>query len=133
MKTNLLAFLGVVALAILAAGCYSKVGGGYHAGVPFVKDRVVGRYERSLPDVYNAAKQVITANGTLISATELYSQTNAVQTLDGQVNQRHVGVRVEQVDSNLTQVTVQARTSGGGSDLDLAHELEKEIALKLVR
>jgi hypothetical protein len=30
-------------------------------------------------------------------------------------------------------VTVQTRTPGGGSDIDLAHELEKQIALKLVR
>ena len=38
---------------------------------------------------------------------------------------------------NFTQddegVTVQTRTSGGGSDIDLAHEIEKQIALKLVQ
>jgi hypothetical protein len=30
-------------------------------------------------------------------------------------------------------VTVQTRTPGGGSDIDLAHEIEKQIALKLVQ
>jgi hypothetical protein len=33
----------------------------------------------------------------------------------------------------VTAVIVQVRTKGGGRDLDLAHELEKQIALKLVR
>jgi hypothetical protein len=32
----------------------------------------------------------------------------------------------------LTEVTVQARSTWG-SDIDLAHEMEKEIALQLVR
>jgi hypothetical protein len=33
----------------------------------------------------------------------------------------------------VTEVIVQTRTAGGGADLDLAHELEKQIALKLVQ
>ena len=60
-------------------------------------------------------------------------ETNTVKTVEGKINQRTVWVRVEAVDPKVTAVTVQTRTSGGVSDLDLAHEVEKQIALKLVR
>jgi hypothetical protein len=35
------------------------------------------------------------------------------------------------VDPKITSIIVQARTSGGGSDIDTAHELEKQVALAL--
>jgi hypothetical protein len=40
---------------------------------------------------------------------------------------------VEPIDPKTSQVDVQARGSWGSSDVDLAHELEKEIALQLAR
>jgi len=51
------------------------------------------------------------------------------------VNNRDVYIRVEGISTSpeVTQVTVQARTHHGTSDAILAHELEKEIALALVR
>ena len=55
-----------------------------------------------------------------------------VKTVEGRINQRNVWVRVEQVDPKVTSVKVQTRTPSGGADLDLAHQVEKEIALKLV-
>jgi len=56
-----------------------------------------------------------------------------VKTCEGKVNQRSVWVRVEQIDPKISSVRVQTRTKGGGTDADLAHELEKQIALKLVK
>jgi hypothetical protein len=63
----------------------------------------------------------------------LYNSTNVVKTVEGKVNQRTVWVRIEAIDPKVTAVTVQTRTPGGGSDIDLAHEIEKQIALKLVQ
>lgn len=130
MKTKIL--LALVGAAMVAIGCVKTVSGTKTGGVPFVKDTVEGRYERSVDDVFNAAKEVITTDGVLISETILHNETNTVKTAEGKINQRNVWVRVEAVDPKVTQVSVQARTSGGGSDLDLAHQVEKEIALKLV-
>jgi hypothetical protein len=48
------------------------------------------------------------------------------------VNQRNVYVRVESMTPTLTAIAVQARHPAGASDLPLAHQLEKEIALALV-
>jgi hypothetical protein len=131
MRTTILAILfGAV---LVGAGCISTVDERKTAGVPFIKDRVEGRYERTVDQVAEAAKQVVTSNGVLVNESILYNQTNAVKTVEGKVNQRTVWVRIEYVDPKITAVTVQTRTPGGGSDIDLAHELEKQIALKLVR
>ena len=126
-------FLAVIAgAAVLAAGCVGTVNGNKTAAVPFVKDRIEGRYERSPAQIYEAAKAVIVFNGTLISESTLHG-TNNVLALKGKVNQRNVWVSVLPVDAKVSAVTVQARTSAGGTDLLLCHELEKQIALKLVR
>lgn len=118
---------------LLGAGCVSTVNERTSPGFPFVKDRVEGRYERSVDQVFNAAKQVLSTNGVLTREGVLYSQTNQVKTVEGKVNQRNVWVRIEGVEPKVTEVTVQTRTAGGAADLDLAHQIEKEIALKLVQ
>jgi len=132
MRTKI--FLTVAGAAVVAAlaGCIDTVGGGKTAGVPFIRDSMAGRYERPLEQAYQAAKDVIEFNGKLVSETILHGQTNLVKTVEGKVNQRTIWVRVESVAPNVTQVTVQGRTPGGGSDIDLVHEIEKQIALKLV-
>jgi len=101
--------------------------------VPFVKDRVEGRYERSVDQVFDASKQVVKTMGVLVREGVIYGQTNEVKTVEGKVNQRNVWIKVEGIEPKITSVIVQTRTSGGGADIDLAHELEKQIALKLVQ
>jgi hypothetical protein len=126
-------FLALLGAGLFVAGCVSTVNDRHTAGVPFIKDSVQGRYERPLDQVFEAAKDVVKFNGALVNESILHSETNTVKTVEGKINQRTVWVRVEAVDPKVTAVTVQTRTSGGGSDLDLAHEVEKQIALKLVR
>ena len=129
MRTIMVAvFIGAI---LIGAGCVSTVNDRTTAGVPFIKDRVEGRYQRPLEQVFEAAKAVVKKNGVLVNESTLYNQTNTVKTVEGKVNQRSVWVRVEAVDPKTTGVVVQTRTSAGGSDIDLAHELEKEIALEL--
>jgi hypothetical protein len=131
MKTTI--FVALLGAVLAGAGCVSTVDDRSTAGVPFGKDKVEGRYERPVDQVALAAKQVITSNGVLVNESTIYSQTNALKTVEGKVNQRTVWVRIEAIDPKVTAVTVQARTSGGAADIDLAHELEKQIALKLVQ
>ncbi len=133
MKTISAVLVG--ATLLLVVGCVSTVNERTTPGVPFVKDKVEGRYERPVEEVFTAAKDVVRSLGTLVNEATLYNPTNniAVKTVQGKVNQRSVWVRVQPVDTSVTAVTVQTRTQGGGSDLDLAHEIEKRIALKLVK
>ena len=126
-------FAIILAACVVATGCVSTVSGEKTAAVPFMKDSIEGRYERPLDQVFEAAKEVVKFNGTLVKEGILHTETNTVKTVEGKVNQRSVWVRVEAVDPKVTGVTVQTRTSGGGTDIDLAHDIEKQIALKLVR
>jgi hypothetical protein len=135
MKTKFAAV--VLGLVVLAAGCVGTVSGSKTAGVPFVNDTIEARYERPMDEVFKAAKEVISFNGTLLSEGTLHGQTNAVNSIakvaQGKVNQCKVWVRVEQADPRITAVSVQTRTSGGGADIQLAAEIDKQIALRLVR
>ena len=133
MKTKFLAVVGALAIVAVATGCYSKVSGGSRMGVPFVKDKVTGNYERPVAEVYAAAIQVINFNGAVVKESTDFGQTNVVKSIVGRVMERNVFVSVEPMDAKVTSIVVQARTSGGGTDMSLAHELEKQVALKLAR
>ena len=130
MKTN---FLAVIAgLAIVAAGCVGTASGRKTAAVPWVKDQFESRYERPAAQVFQAAKEVLALNGTLLSESTLHG-TNTVLALEGKVNQRKVWIGVQQEDAKISSIVVQARTTAGGTDLELCRDLDKQIALKLVR
>src|SRR5437867_3169192 len=128
---NFAALIGIVTVVLGLVGCIATQDGKHQAGVPFVNDSLEGRYERPPDQVYDAAKAVLLYNGTLINESRLHTSTNAVQTLEGKVNQRTVWIRIEALDPKITSVVVQARTKGGWKDINLVHELEKQIALKL--
>ena len=128
MKTKIfLAFLGV---AIITAGCVGTVSGTKTAALLPNRDEVQGRYQRSVDQVYQAAVQVVQSDGVMVTEYIPHDTTNTVRSLRGKVNQHNVWIRVAAESPQITQVTVQARTKVGG-DVDLAHQLEKEIALKL--
>ena len=118
---------------LVGAGCVSTVNERTSPGLPFVKDRVEGRYERTVDQVFDASKQVVKTMGVLVREGVIYGGTNEVKTVEGKINQRNVWIRVEGVEPKITSVIVQTRTPGGGADIDLAHEVEKQIALKLVQ
>ncbi len=117
---------------MLVVGCVSTVNGHKAGAVPFVKDRMEYRYERPAQQVYEAAKTVVRENGALLSESALHPGTNdTVLTLAGRVNQRRVWISVQQLEPQISSVVVQARTSAGGSDLDLCSYLNTQIAVRL--
>jgi hypothetical protein len=63
----------------------------------------------------------------------LFNAMNDVRVIEGKIKQDNVWIRVEGIDARLTQLTVQVRTTKGTSDMALAHELDKEVALHLSR
>ena len=121
----------VLAGALIVAGCVSTVSGTHTPAIWFGRDYVAGRYDRSVDQVYQAAISAIQTDGTLLTEFIPHDETNTVRALYGKVNDNKVWVRVEAVDPTTAQVTVQARTKMGVSDIDTAHEVEKEIALQL--
>ena len=132
MKTKY--FAALVGITMVTAGCVSTVTDTHTATmVPFGQDSVEGRYPRSLDQVYQAAVTVVNNNGVVITEYIPHDTTNTVRSLQGKVDQCNVWMRVEAIDPKTTSVVVEARTKWGNRNIDLVHELEKEIALQLAR
>jgi len=121
----------LVGALVAAVGCVDTVTGRTHGGVPWIKDQVENRYERPVSQAFEAAKEVVKADGVLNSESILHSETNEVKTVEGKINQRDVWIRVESLNPQVTSVKVQVRTQAGGSDVDLAHQVASEITAKL--
>ncbi len=133
MKMKILAGLAGLGIVILTAGCEGTVAGTHSRAISWGQDSVYGRYDRSVEQVYQASVQVVQTDGTLITEYVPHDSTNSVRSLYGKINDQNVWIRVEGIDPQVTQVTVQARSKWGAKDLDLVHEVEKEIALQLAR
>lgn len=131
MKKTL--FAALVGAVIITAGCVSTVSNTHSPAVTWSTDKINARYERPLDQVYAAAVTVIKNNGVIITEYVPHDTTNSVRALSAKVNNRNVWVRVEAVEPNLSQLTIQARSSWGVSDVGLASELVTEVALQLSR
>ncbi len=127
MKKNFLALVVATCAAVSMTGCYSTADGRLNAGVPFAKDTLESRYERPVAQIFAAAKDVLSFNGTLVS------ENTVNNTLEARVDTRRVWVRVDEVEPKVSRVIVQARGKGGGKDIDLASEIDKQIALRLAK
>jgi len=125
MRKNAFVLLGISALLILAAGCVRTVDNRREYGNPLVKDKVVRVYERPVAQCWAAANDVLAANGTIIHDDRMQS------TVTARVDTKLVRVKTEAVDPKMTRITTQVRTKLGNSDLDLAGEIDKQIALRL--
>ncbi len=131
MKTKIFAVLAGI-VVIVATGCVKTVSGTHSAAPNFWgQDSFVSKYERPADQVYQASITVVKNNGVLLTEYIPHDATNAVRSLYGKVNQKNVWIQVSPVDPTLTQIAVEVRSTMGFRDLDLTHELEKEIALQL--
>ena len=74
-------FAAWVGTVIVTAGCVSTVSGTHSPALTWSKDKVEGRYERSLDQVYQASVQVIQNNGVLITEYIPHDSTNSVRSL----------------------------------------------------
>lgn len=127
MKKNLLGVLAVAVVTGLSAGCFTAADGHKRAGIPFAKDTIESRYERPADQIFKAAKEVLKFNGTL------YAENTINASLEARIDTRTVWVRVEPVEPNISRVVVQARKKNKAADIDLASEIDKQIALRLVK
>jgi hypothetical protein len=124
-------FAALVGTVLLTGGCVSTVSDTKTPTFTFGKDQVPGRYERSLDQVYQAAFKVVSTDGVVVREYIPHDTSDNARSLQGKVSQCNVWIRVASEDAKVTSVVVQARTKWGNSNIELAHELEKEIALQL--
>lgn len=124
MKKNWFACLLIVALVPAFTACVKTLDDRSTIAMPFSKDTIEARYARSIDQVTVAAREVLAFNGTITSDDAV------TRVLQAKVNNRTVYVRLEELEPQITRVLVQVR-SGAGSDVDLAAEIDKQIALRL--
>lgn len=125
MKFKAIGLLSLLLVSATVTGCYSTPDGRNRMGVPFSKDKIESRYERPVDKLVAAAKEVLSFNGTLTG------ENTVTHFLEARIDNRTVWVKVDEVDTNLSRVVVQARRKGGSSDIELASEIDKQIALRL--
>lgn len=125
MKLRIIASLVLCLAGLVFSGCYTTVDGGKKTGMPWMKDTIEGRYERSVDELYEATLEVLSFNGTLVSENRINNSVVA------KVDTTTVYVQIEAVGPTISRVLVQCRTRFGRPDVDLASEMEKQIALQL--
>ena len=124
MKLNWFACFILGVMLTLSSGCRGTVAGTNKLAVPFMKDTIESRYNRSIDKVQTATRETLAFNGTITS------DDSVTRVIQAQVNNRRVYVRLEEVEPQVTRVLVQV-FKGAGSDIDLAAEMDKQIALRL--
>jgi hypothetical protein len=129
MKVKFFSALVALGTAFLSAGCVSTVTDTHTAGI-HIPDKVVSRYPRTVDEVYAAAIFVINNNGVIVTEFIPHDTTNQVRSVEAKVDKEEVYIRVEAVDPQVTQITIQARTAMTG-DEDKARQLDKLIYMQL--
>jgi len=123
LKSILALALSLSALNLFVSGCVSTPDNHSQIGIPW-KDSLTSRYPRSVEQVASATRVVLARNGKLLV------DNSVDNTFKAKVNERTVYVRVTKVDEKSTEVKVMVRTALG-TDINLAAELDKQIALQL--
>jgi len=116
-------FAALAGITLATAGCVGTVTDTHSPALTWSTDQISARYQRSVDQVYQAAVTVIQNNGVVLTEYIPHDTTN----------QKNVWVRVEAVDPKITQLTIQARSGWGVSDVGVASELVTEVALQLAR
>lgn len=126
MKHSFLALLAAGFLAVTGAGCYSTPQGHMKPTLmPFAKDKLEYRFEKTVDQILNAAREVLNKVGTI------NSDDVKKRVLEAKIDTRTVWVAVDPVEPNIGRMFVQVRTKGGTTDIDLASEIATQIALQL--
>ena len=117
----------LAAVVSVSSGCYSTETGRTKFGLPFAKDSIVSRYSKPVATVFAAAKEVLAFNGTLTSENLIDN------TVTAKADSKTIYVKVTEVEAGIAEVATQVRGSAGGPDVDLAAEIDKQIAIKLTQ
>jgi len=121
----------LVAMAVGVAGCVNTVTQNQPGRMPDYKDRLEARYQRSVPEVFEASKRALNSFGNITSEGQIFVGTNEVRIVEGAINGRNIYMRIEGVEPKVTSAIVQVRTKMGGTDLKTAKEVIQRIAVEL--
>jgi hypothetical protein len=126
MKNKLMIFALVCCVFTSFVGCVRTLDERVHGGMPFKKDSIEGRYDRSVAQLFDTAKVVLTREGTIVG------ENTISKVLEANVNNNRVWVKVEEVEPKVTRIVVQARDRYSNGNIELAAQIKEKIALALV-
>lgn len=130
MNKAIISIAAAIGIGILSTGCISTIDGGKHATpMPFQKDKLFSRYQMPTTEVFNAAKYVLGSERGGLGVLQAENRIN--NSLVAKVDTRTVWIRVTEIEPTISEVVTQVRTESGLADLDLAAEVDKQIALRL--
>lgn len=128
MKMTLRLFLiSLLTCGFALTGCVKTIDGRKKMANPMVKDKIVSTYATPVtPEIlFQSAKKVLGEMGNL------YGENTINSTLEAKIDTRTVWVKVEKGEGDNVNITTQVRAKGGGTDISLASEVDKRIALDL--
>lgn len=127
---KLLNLLGLVA-PLLLVGCVNTVTQNQPGTLPAYRDRIETRQQKPIEPVFEASKRALNSFGNITAEGKVFVGTNQVRIIEGSINGRSVYMRVEEIDPQVTAVLVQVRTKLGGTDLQIAKDVVRRIAVEL--
>lgn len=121
----------VLAVACSVAGCVNTVTENQPGPKPAYQDRVEGRYQKPLEVVFEASKRALNSLGNITAEGKVYAGTNQVRVVEGNINGRSVYMRITEIDPQVTSAVVQVRTKLGGTDLRVAADVARRLAVEM--
>ena len=130
MKKGITIILAAVALGV--AGCVSKVTQDNPGKPPAYRDRIEVQYKQPAEKVFEAAKRAFNSFGNI---TRESSPASGAQLwfIEGLINGNRVYIRIEGAASTSTKMIIQIRAPGGGTNLQMANELNRQTEIELGR
>ena len=97
--------LSLLAIILLVAGtgCTQTGSGSRKATIPLAKNTIQSRYNRPVAEIFTAARNVLSHYGTLTGENTINSS------LEAQVDNRSVYVRVDEVEPGVSRVRAACR------------------------
>lgn len=124
-------FAILAATALCVVGCVNTVTKEKPGKVLGYSDRIAKRIDQPVDKVFEAAKRALNSYGTITRESESVSGPSKLCFIDGTVNHYGVWIRIEEVSPSATMMTVQMRTTMGGTDLRMANELYERTVFEL--
>jgi len=118
-------------VALFLVGCVNTVTQNQPGTLPTYRDRLETRQQKPLEPVFEASKRALNSFGNITAEGKVFVGTNQVRIVEGNINGRAVYMRVEEINPQLTSVLVQVRTKMGGTDLSVAKDVVRRIAVEL--
>jgi hypothetical protein len=119
--------------ALCLAGCVNTVTQDNPGKPPAYRDRIEAQYKQPAQKVFEAAKRAFTSFGNITRESASVSSAAQLCYIEGAINQDRVYIRIEGISPSSTKMIVQVRAPMGGTNLQMANEIQRQTEVELAR